>query len=129
MILFYSSESMIKQKVLRAGLLGGIKKFIEKIYFKVLFSGVRRENIGLKWVKLNKFYTLTLPWRRSLSYRNQRKSTDWFLYDGDFRHERLNLRTLFLNVNSFYKEKCALLLSFYRSLTIAHMSWFLYFLV
>ena len=39
-------------------------------------------------------YTLTLSWRRQLSYRNQsidllRKSMDWFLYDNDLRHERV----------------------------------------
>ena len=38
---------------------------------------------------------LTLSWRRPLSYRNQStdlqsKSMDWFLYDNDLRHERVN---------------------------------------
>ena len=38
---------------------------------------------------------LTLLWRRSLLYRNQSidlqiKSMDWFLYDGDLRHKRVN---------------------------------------
>ena len=38
---------------------------------------------------------LTLSWRRSLSYRNQSidllcKSVDWFLYDNDLHHERVN---------------------------------------
>ena len=38
--------------------------------------------------------TLTLPWQRPLSYRNQsidllRKSLDWFLYDNGLRHERV----------------------------------------
>ena len=38
-------------------------------------------------------FGLTLSRRRSLSYRNksidlQSKSMDWFLYDGDLRHER-----------------------------------------
>ena len=38
---------------------------------------------------------LTLSWRRPLSYRNQsidllRKLMDWFLYDNDLRHERVN---------------------------------------
>ena len=38
---------------------------------------------------------LTLSWRRSLSYRNQSidlqsKSMNWFLYDRDLRHERVN---------------------------------------
>ena len=39
--------------------------------------------------------TLTLSWRRLLSYRKQpinllRKSVDWFLYDNSLRHERAN---------------------------------------
>ena len=38
--------------------------------------------------------TLTLSWRRPLSYRNQSidlrsKSIDWFLYDNGLRHERV----------------------------------------
>ena len=38
---------------------------------------------------------LTLSWPRSLSYRNQSidlqsKSVDWFLYDRDLSHERVN---------------------------------------
>ena len=38
--------------------------------------------------------SITLPWRRSLSYRSQfidlqSKSIDWILYDMDFRHERV----------------------------------------
>ena len=42
------------------------------------------------------FQTLTLSWWRCLSYRNQSiyllwKSIDWFLYDRDLRHERVDL--------------------------------------
>ena len=38
---------------------------------------------------------LILSWQRSLSYRNQSadllcKSMDWFLYDRDLRHQRVN---------------------------------------
>ena len=40
------------------------------------------------------FLTLTLSWRRPLSYRNQSidlqvKLMDWFLYDNGLRHERV----------------------------------------
>ena len=43
--------------------------------------------------------TLTLSWRRSLSYRNQSiylhsKSVKWFLHDRDHRHERVILLIL-----------------------------------
>ena len=39
---------------------------------------------------------LTLSWQRPLSYRNQfidlqSKSMDWFLYDNDLHHERVNM--------------------------------------
>ena len=33
---------------------------------------------------------LTCSWRRFLSYKNQRKAMDRFLYDRELRHERLN---------------------------------------
>ena len=41
---------------------------------------------------------LTLSWRGPLSYRNQSidllgKSMDWFLYDNDFRHEKVSLES------------------------------------
>ena len=46
-----------------------------------------------------KLRSLTLSWRRSLSYRNQSidlqsKWMNWFLYDSDFCHERVNLNIL-----------------------------------
>ena len=42
-------------------------------------------------------WKLTLSWRRFLSYRNQStdllsKSMDWFLYDRNLRHERVNIK-------------------------------------
>ena len=37
---------------------------------------------------------LFLSWRRSLSYGNQSKSMDCFLYDRDLRHERVKLHGL-----------------------------------
>ena len=49
---------------------------------------------------LNSSY-LSLPWRRSLSYRNQStdllcKSMHRFLYDRDLRHERVNQKSVSL---------------------------------
>ena len=46
----------------------------------------QEEEIGMNGV--------TLSWRRPLSYRNQSivlqsKSIEWFLYDADFRHEKV----------------------------------------
>ena len=59
-----------------------------------------------RW-QLSHCCALTLSWRKSLSYRNQSidlqtKSMDWFLYNRNLRHER---------VNPFY----ATLVSFYTS--------------
>ena len=49
------------------------------------------------------FMSLTLSWRRPSSYRNQSidvqsKSMDWFLYDRDFRQERVKTKKNFNNV-------------------------------
>ena len=48
--------------------------------------------------------TLTLSWRRLLSYRNQSidllcKSMDWFLYDNGLRHERVNWKSVQMTKN------------------------------
>ena len=48
----------------------------------------------------NAFETLSLSWRKSLSSRNhsidlQSKPMDWFLYDSDLRHERVNSKLAF----------------------------------
>ena len=50
-------------------------------------------------VRKTSFISLTLSWRRLLSYRNQSidlqsKSVDWFLYDNGLRHERVNVLML-----------------------------------
>ena len=54
-----------------------------------------RADTYLRWILLitNWRLSLTLSWRRPLSYRNQSidllcKSMDWFLYDNGPRHER-----------------------------------------
>ena len=55
---------------------------------------VRRNNVSLinfENERLNIMIyrsSLTLSWRRPLSYRNQTKP-DWFLYDNGLRHERV----------------------------------------
>ena len=54
--------------------------------------------------------SLTLSWRRPLSYRNQSidlqsKSMAWFLYDNGLRHERVNF-------NSFHSYKKSRKISF-----------------
>ena len=68
--------------------------------------------------------SLTLSWRRLLSYRNQSidlrrsidlqsKSMDWFLYDNGLRHERVNLsyseNKLFKTLNYYSRD----MLNFY----------------
>ena len=57
----------------------------------------RMNNINNKLLNMHCFGNLlTLPWQWSLWYKNQSidlqsKSMDWFLYDRDLRHERVNL--------------------------------------
>ena len=50
---------------------------------------------------------LTLSWRRPISYRNQStflrsKSMNWFLYDIGLRHERVNIKKLFVWTEIFF---------------------------
>ena len=61
--------------------------------------------------KKNLSFSLTLSWRRSLSYRNQSidllcKSMGWFLYDRDICHERVitKERDIFTTLLSTYGE-------------------------
>ena len=58
---------------------------------------------------LNTLITLTLSWRRLLSYRNQStdlqsKSMDWFLYDNVLRHKRVKRRN-WLQIESRFQKK------------------------
>ena len=51
--------------------------------------------------KITAKLSLTLSWRRPLSYRNQftdlgSKSMDWFLYDNGLRHERFKNNCTFI---------------------------------
>ena len=53
--------------------------------------------------------SLTLSWRRPLSYRNQslRKSMDWFLYDQGLHHEKVNGKLHFLCSVGVLRESCS----------------------
>ena len=49
------------------------------------------------------FWSITLSWRRSLSYRDQSidlicKAMDWFLYDNELCHERANDFSLVISI-------------------------------
>ena len=51
--------------------------------------------------KITAKLSLTLSWRKPLSYRNQStdlgsKSIDWFLYDNGLRHERFKNNNTFI---------------------------------
>ena len=53
------------------------------------------------------FPTLTLSWRRSLSYRNTSidlpfRLVDWFLYDRDFRHGRVKFGSFWIYLKSVF---------------------------
>ena len=61
-----------------------------RINFSILLNLDRYHKNALFRKACNSFtWALTLSWRRSLSYRNQSKSVDWFLYDRNLRHERV----------------------------------------
>ena len=62
------------------------------------FQNLENRSGSLRALCITRFEvnSLTLSWRRQLSYRNQSidllcKSMDWFLYDNGLRHERVNL--------------------------------------
>ena len=61
-------------------------------------SPTLRINTELSWTWSQRYFNLTLSWRRPLSNRNQSidlqsKSMDWFLYVNGLRHERVNLNS------------------------------------
>ena len=76
------------------------------------FQGVWKGTGGAKWVKLfyGKAATLTLSWRRSLSYRIhssdlQSKSVGWFLCDRDSLKKCQTNTCLFsVNINKIFTE-------------------------
>ena len=65
-----------------------------------LVGEIRRlRELESAWLLLDE---LTLSWRRFLSYRDQSidlrgKSMDWFLYDKDLCHEKVNARSYYSN--------------------------------
>ena len=60
---------------------------------------------------------LTLSWRKSLSYRNQSKSMNWFLYDRDFRYERVKIFSKFTRKHLY---RC-LVFNEVANFTLAHI--------
>ena len=71
-----------------------MKLLIHLICFKV----VRAVSTSPLWENFRSFFkkSLTLSWRRPLSYRNQSidllcKSMDWLRYDNGLRHERVKV--------------------------------------
>ena len=76
---------------------------------KVTFPYWMWPNLQLPSHSLKK--SITLSWRRPLSYRNQSidfgsKSVDWFLYDSGLRHERVKEigKELFKRIVEVIKE-------------------------
>ena len=82
---------------------------------KKSFNGfIGRTKWNLQIFNTTKNLSLTLSWRRPLTYRNQsidlwNKSMDWFLYDNGLRHERVKQTRLikptqFENSESFLQK-------------------------
>ena len=76
------------------------KSEIWRLSFSILFLAFSDlisdlEDTEINVLALVALFCLTLSWRRPLSHRNQSidllcKLIDWFLYDNDPRHERVN---------------------------------------
>ena len=71
-------------------------RLLMKVWFHLLMTISKVYYDPVKWLEWNFLLKqLTLSWQKSLSYRNkyidlQSKSVDWFLYDRDLCHERVN---------------------------------------
>ena len=78
---------------------------LKSIFLNLTFSGRKKRSYIFKHILLQNYaymfsstyeLLLTLSCQSSLSYRNQSigmlcKSLDWFLYDRDFRHQRVKI--------------------------------------
>ena len=82
-----------------------LRKFSKRNWQILWKRAVKTSSLYSYWSILENFvpYTLTLSWRKALSYKKKSidllcKSVDWFLYDRELRHERVknNYLTLFL---------------------------------
>ena len=73
-----------------------LSTFFTNYLLILIFQTFKLLNFKFQSFKLSNLskYSLTLSWRRPLSYRYQsidllRKSMNWFLYDNGLRHERV----------------------------------------
>ena len=71
------------------------------------FLGILRSAF---WSIYNLQLSLTLSWRRALSYKNQSidfvcKSVDCFLYERDLRHERNSIITVRLGISEYFSQE------------------------
>ena len=95
---------------------------LDKVNFRPYIRPYLEKNQDIKSSYLFEFFqlpieplqSLTLSWRRSLSYRNQSndllcKSMDWFLYDNGPRHERVKEHLVAFSLTLFaYTSKLSL---------------------
>ena len=86
---------------------GNPKLFHQANLLKKIFRKDKYWHNQLRKALLKK--SLTLSWRRPLSYRNQslRKSMDWFLYDHGLHHEKVNGKLHFLCSVGVLRESCS----------------------
>ena len=92
-IQFYSTNYIccfhIKKQTLCLYLIFELSLWMQSLQFEV------NTQLESSYILSTLMYPLTLSWRNSLRYRNQsidsqRKLINWFLYDRDLRHERVN---------------------------------------
>ena len=111
---------------------------VEPFWYKFIFRSQRRIRTAAtskmesfviivngfqSFLRLIYFASLTLSWRRPLSYRNQsidllHKLMDWFLYDNGLRHERIKLSDSIWQYNLILPWWLIILLFDFPSLTV-----------
>ena len=68
---------------------------------------LQKKSLRLLWCYFRCWWSLTLSWRRPLSYISNiiwSKSMDWFLYDIGLRHERVKYLGLMLAMTSCFMK-------------------------
>ena len=81
-----------------------LSTFFTNYLLILIFQTFKLLNFKFQSFKLSNLskYSLTLSWRRPLSYRYQsidllRKSMNWFQYDNGLHHERVKRRVAFIS--------------------------------
>ena len=94
------NEALQRNSIIIIGIKGRVTP---RARWEVNIKSTHEEQFSKIW-----YSSVTLSWFGSLSYRNQSiglqsKSMDWFLYDRDICHERVNDLANILSIHSFHE--------------------------